>query len=125
MATSLALNCIVNSITMFERKHYFYTDLPAGYQVINEYQISRILLLNFHIIYQITQQKKPLACNGKFQFPIIDPKTNTLTYKTCRIRRIQLEHDSARSLQIDESIDSEMIEMNSNVSILKIEFFLK
>jgi aspartyl-tRNA(Asn)/glutamyl-tRNA(Gln) amidotransferase subunit B len=82
LTTSLALNCFINSISYFERKHYFYADLPAGYQ--------------------ITQEKRPIALNGNFQYPVINPKTQKLTYKSCRIRRIQLEHDTARSLHLGD-----------------------
>ncbi|CAF0740454.1 unnamed protein product [Brachionus calyciflorus] len=81
LLTALALNCQINSMSFFERKHYFYADLPAGYQ--------------------ITQQKCPIALNGLFKYPVINPKTHKLTYKECKIMRIQLEHDSARTLQID------------------------
>jgi aspartyl-tRNA(Asn)/glutamyl-tRNA(Gln) amidotransferase subunit B len=81
LITALALNCKINAISSFERKHYFYSDLPAGYQ--------------------ITQQKQPIAIDGQFTYPVIAPKTKRLTYKDCKIKRIQLEHDSARSLQVD------------------------
>lgn len=81
LLSALALNCNINAVSYFERKHYFYADLPAGYQ--------------------ITQQRNPIALNGVFKYPVINPKTQVLSYKECNIRRIQLEHDSARSLQID------------------------
>ena len=48
--TSLALGLRLNHISYFDRKHYFYADLPAGYQ--------------------ITQQRQALAVDGKFSFPV-------------------------------------------------------
>lgn len=66
LLTALALNCSVNSVSLFERKHYFYADLPAGYQ--------------------ITQQRQPIAFSGTFNYPVISPKTRRLTYKQVMIK---------------------------------------
>lgn len=48
--TALALSCKVNEVSSFDRKHYFYADLPAGYQ--------------------ITQQRAPLASDGAIHFQV-------------------------------------------------------
>lgn len=52
--TALALSCKVNEVSTFDRKHYFYADLPAGYQ--------------------ITQQRAPLAVDGTLDFQVLNVK---------------------------------------------------
>ncbi len=64
----LALNCSINQHTFFERKNYFYPDLPKGYQ--------------------ITQLQKPFSVNG---FLIIDGHK-------VRINRAHLEEDTGKSI---------------------------
>lgn len=80
--TALALSCHINTISMFDRKHYFYADSPAGYQ--------------------ITQQRLPLAVNGSMTFPVMVPGQKTY-YKTVRLHQLQLEQDSGKSLHFPES----------------------
>lgn len=82
LLTALALNCQINAVSFFERKHYFYADMPAGYQ--------------------ITQQRDPIALKGHLQYPVVDPKTKKLEYRKCDITRIQLELDSARTLNTED-----------------------
>ncbi|GJQ82714.1 hypothetical protein Trydic_g19724 [Trypoxylus dichotomus] len=80
--TALALNCRINPVSYFDRKHYFYADLPAGYQ--------------------ITQQRAPLANDGILRFHVYTTGANKKSYLTeARIKQIQLEQDSGRSLHDD------------------------
>lgn len=66
-----ALNMEIDNELHFDRKNYFYTDLPKGYQ--------------------ITQQFRPIGKNGV----VILENNNS---KKIRIERIHLEEDTARQL---------------------------
>ena len=66
--TALALECKINLKSNFERKHYFYPDLPQGYQ--------------------ISQYKNPLATQGKFKSKL----------KDIGITRLHLEQDAGKSI---------------------------
>ncbi|XP_054709079.1 glutamyl-tRNA(Gln) amidotransferase subunit B, mitochondrial-like [Uloborus diversus] len=79
--TALALNCTVNKKSTFDRKHYFYPDLPAGYQ--------------------ITQQFNPLANNGYITFVVCSKSQGDEPYECrCNLKQIQLEQDSGRSFHV-------------------------
>jgi aspartyl-tRNA(Asn)/glutamyl-tRNA(Gln) amidotransferase subunit B len=62
LSVFLAFNGRINNESRFVRKHYFYGDMPAGYQ--------------------ITQQDQPIVSNGSVE---LDDGT------AIRIERIQLE----------------------------------
>ena len=64
----IVLNCKIKDETRFDRKNYFYPDLPKGYQ--------------------ISQLYEPFAVNGSVDLP----RTN----KTIRIREIHMEDDAAK-----------------------------
>jgi aspartyl-tRNA(Asn)/glutamyl-tRNA(Gln) amidotransferase subunit B len=66
--TALALNCAIPPFTKFDRKNYFYPDLPKGYQ--------------------ISQYDLPLSQNGHLEFAVNDERTR------CGITRVHLEEDT-------------------------------
>ncbi|PFH47803.1 hypothetical protein AMATHDRAFT_151224 [Amanita thiersii Skay4041] len=69
--TALALQCNVQTRSSFDRKHYFYSDLPSGYQ--------------------ITQHYAPIALNGQLDV------TSSNSIFPVRIKQLQLEQDTAKS----------------------------
>ncbi|XP_054636213.1 glutamyl-tRNA(Gln) amidotransferase subunit B, mitochondrial isoform X3 [Dunckerocampus dactyliophorus] len=80
--TGLALNCSINRKSLFDRKHYFYADLPAGYQ--------------------ITQQRQPIAVGGVLTYSLMGgKKRDQVVRKHVRVKQIQLEQDSGKSLHDD------------------------
>ncbi|KAJ8868025.1 hypothetical protein PR048_031834 [Dryococelus australis] len=101
--TALALSCRVNPVSRFDRKHYFYADLPAGYQ--------------------ITQQRAPLATGGQLQFQVYVPGAHSKPYtKMCGIHQLQLEQDSGKSLHDDEAART-LIDLNrAGVPLMEIVF---
>lgn len=77
--TALALNCEVNRQTRFDRKNYFYPDLPKGYQ--------------------ISQYDLPIGVRGWLDIEV-DGRTTRV-----QIRRVHLEEDTGKLLHTvgDES----------------------
>ena len=89
---SLALNCTVPEYFYFDRKNYYYPDLPKGYQ--------------------ISQMHNPIGTNGKV---IIDCNGKE---KTVFIHDIHLEEDSA---SLDHYSDATLIDYNrSGVPLLEL-----
>lgn len=92
MITGLALNCSINRKSLFDRKHYFYADMPAGYQ--------------------ITQQRLPIAVNGSLTYSYLGGKKRSqVMSRRVRIKQIQLEQDSGKSLH-DEQRSQTLIDLN-------------
>lgn len=72
MQVAVAFNTEPQKYSYFERKHYFYPDLPKGYQ--------------------ITQLSKPIIVGGTVSIQV-DGKP-----KTVRVNRVQLEEDAGKSI---------------------------
>lgn len=73
---SLAIECTVQPSCHFDRKHYFYPDLPAGYQ--------------------ISQYDFPLAKAGTVTYDLLESNGNVKAEKTCRITRLHMENDAGK-----------------------------
>lgn len=83
---ALALKCEVHEISSFDRKNYFYPDLPKGYQ--------------------ITQYFHPIATNGHIELD---------NGKRIRIQRIHIEEDAGKMFHSSETITeatSSLIDLN-------------
>uniref|UniRef100_A0A673MRR3 Glutamyl-tRNA(Gln) amidotransferase subunit B, mitochondrial n=1 Tax=Sinocyclocheilus rhinocerous TaxID=307959 RepID=A0A673MRR3_9TELE len=90
--TGLALNCTINRKSLFDRKHYFYADMPAGYQ--------------------ITQQRVPIAVNGMLVYSYFEGRRrDQVVTKSVKIKQIQLEQDSGKSLHDDDQSQT-LIDLN-------------
>ena len=70
LKTVAALNCKVDPVVRFDRKNYYYSDLPKGYQ--------------------ITQQFHPIGSDGYLMISTTDGE------KKIRINRIHMEEDTAK-----------------------------
>jgi aspartyl-tRNA(Asn)/glutamyl-tRNA(Gln) amidotransferase subunit B len=77
IATGFAIEATVATTTRWDRKNYFYPDLPKGYQV-SQYQL-------------------PLAANGRLTFDTSEGPF------TVRIRRAHLEEDTGRLIHSEQA----------------------
>lgn len=72
----LAINATISTYSVFERKNYFYPDLPKGYQ--------------------ISQYRHPILQGGNISFEIF--KNNQYEIKTIQLHHAHLEEDAGKSL---------------------------
>ncbi len=72
----LALNCQIAPYSKFDRKQYFYPDLPKNYQ--------------------ISQYDLPIAEHGWLEIELIDKKTKKATRKRIGITRLHMEEDAGK-----------------------------
>lgn len=90
----LATNCSINQYHYFDRKNYFYPDLPKGYQT--------------------TQDNRPICVNGEVVVKMGD------SFKNIRLNRIHMEEDAGKSIH-DLSDKFSMIDLNrAGVPLLEI-----
>lgn len=84
--TGFGLNAKINAYSVFERKNYFYPDLPQGYQ--------------------ISQYAHPIVGNGSIEIDLPDGTT-----KTVGIERLHLEQDAGKSLH-DQNPSKSYVDLN-------------
>jgi hypothetical protein len=93
--TGLGLNAQINLRSVFDRKNYFYPDLPQGYQ--------------------ISQYKSPIVGEGEIEVELDGGKTATVG-----IERLHLEQDAGKSLH-DQSPAMSFVDLNrSGVALMEI-----
>src|SRR3984957_18830273 len=93
--TGLGLNARINLRSVFDRKNYFYPDLPQGYQ--------------------ISQYKSPIVGEGEVVVELDGGKTATIG-----IERLHLEQDAAKLLH-DQSPTMSYVDLNrSGVALMEI-----
>lgn len=93
--TGLGINAEINKISIFDRKNYFYPDLPSGYQ--------------------ISQFYVPIVQNGHLNITLEDGSE-----KKVRINRIHLEQDAGKSMH-DQSPEYTLIDLNrSGIALMEI-----
>ncbi len=91
----LALDCDIQPFSKFDRKHYFYPDLPKGYQ--------------------ISQKDLPIALGGHVEYEL-DGST-----RRCRLTRIHLEEDAGKSIHVEGRDDVSWVDYNrSCVPLIEI-----
>jgi aspartyl-tRNA(Asn)/glutamyl-tRNA(Gln) amidotransferase subunit B len=93
--TGLGLNAHINVVSRFDRKNYFYADLPAGYQ--------------------ISQYQHPIVGEGVIEIELASGET-----KQIGITRLHLEQDAGKSLH-DQHPTKSYIDLNrSGVALMEI-----
>jgi aspartyl-tRNA(Asn)/glutamyl-tRNA(Gln) amidotransferase subunit B len=93
--TGLGLNAAINLKSVFDRKNYFYPDLPQGYQ--------------------ISQYKSPIVGEGEITVDLPDGSS-----KSIRLERLHLEQDAGKSVH-DRHPSSSYVDLNrAGVALMEI-----
>lgn len=85
----LALGCSINKRSKFDRKNYFYPDLPKAYQ--------------------ISQYDLPFAVNGTFKFPHHESVKDALNWDEVGITRVHMEEDTGKLSH--QTVDGEKVSL--------------
>lgn len=91
----LACNCEISRKQIFDRKNYFYPDLPKGYQ--------------------ITQDRTPI-CKGGF----ITIRTKDGVEKNIPLNRIHIEEDAGKSMHLEGQSESVLDFNRAGVALIEI-----
>ena len=83
---ALALGSKINQTNAFDRKHYYYADLPKAYQ--------------------ITQDRKPICEGGALEIELKDGSK-----KSVRIHHVHMEEDAGKTIH-DQSDHYSMVDLN-------------
>jgi aspartyl-tRNA(Asn)/glutamyl-tRNA(Gln) amidotransferase subunit B len=92
----LALGCNINPRSTFDRKNYFYADLPKGFQT--------------------TQDKSPICLGGKI---LVHPGKD-VPEREIRIHHVHLEEDAGKSIHDQDPSDSLLDFNRAGVPLLEI-----
>ncbi|NOZ64964.1 MAG: Asp-tRNA(Asn)/Glu-tRNA(Gln) amidotransferase subunit GatB [Alphaproteobacteria bacterium] len=93
--TGLAMGCEINLRSVFDRKNYFYADLPQGYQ--------------------ISQFKDPIVGEGVMEITLDDGST-----KSIGVERLHLEQDAGKSMH-DQHPSQTYVDLNRcGVALMEI-----
>ncbi len=93
--TGLAIKGTINTHSVFDRKNYFYPDLPQGYQ--------------------ISQYKQPVVSEGSLTIDMEDGETRDIG-----IERLHVEQDAGKSLH-DQDPASSYVDLNrSGIGLMEI-----
>ena len=95
IAFGLAVNAEINNVSRFDRKHYFYPDLPQGYQITQFYQ--------------------PIIRNGK-----VEIKLSNGDKKIIRIHEAHIEQDAGKLIHDRDATHSYIDYNRSGVPLLEI-----
>ncbi|RCL01883.1 MAG: aspartyl-tRNA(Asn)/glutamyl-tRNA(Gln) amidotransferase subunit B [Candidatus Tokpelaia sp. JSC188] len=98
--TGLGLNARINLKSVFERKNYFYPDLPQGYQ--------------------ISQFQKPIVGEGKITISIGPDKDGQFEDIEIGIERLHLEQDAGKSIHDQHSSMSHVDFNRSGIALMEI-----